>query len=42
MKTVLPRFKTYGKQVGDIGKDEVSAVVPPVRRDTPKKKKKKK
>ena len=42
MTTVLARFKTYGKQSDELGKDEAHAVVAPVRRDEPKKGKKKK
>jgi L-fuculose-phosphate aldolase len=41
MKTVLARFKTYGKQAGDLGKGEALAVVAPDRRDAPKAKGKK-
>lgn len=36
MKTVLARFKTYGKQAGEMAKGDVPAVQPPVRRDAPK------
>ncbi|MCB1380213.1 MAG: class II aldolase/adducin family protein [Alphaproteobacteria bacterium] len=42
METVLARFKTYGKQAGEMGKDEARAVVAPTRRDEPKEKHKKK
>lgn len=41
MKTVLARFKTYGKQAAELGKDEAPAVTGPIRRDTPKAEKKK-
>ncbi len=41
MKTVLARFKTYGKQAAELGKDESPAVTGPIRRDTPKAEKKK-
>lgn len=33
MNAVLPRFKTYGKQAGELGEDEIAAVEPPTRRD---------
>ncbi len=33
MTTVLARFKTYGKQPGELGKNEAHAVFAPVRRD---------
>lgn len=36
MKTVLARFKTYGKQSSELGKGEAPAVTGPVRRDAPK------
>ena len=42
MKTVLARFKSYGKQAGDLVKGEALAVVAPPRRDAPKVKGKKK
>ena len=42
MSTVLARFKTYGKQTGELGDDDALSVVGPVRRDTPGKHKKKK
>ena len=42
MKTVLARFKTYGKQSVEVGKDDAPAVTGPVRRDAPKAAKKKK
>ena len=42
MTTVLARFKTYGKQTGDLNKNDAQSVVGPVRRDEPKKAKKKK
>ena len=42
MMTVLARFKTYGKQPGELGKDEAHAVFAPTRRDGHKKKKDKK
>jgi L-fuculose-phosphate aldolase len=42
MKTVLARFKTYGKQAGDLVKGEALAVIAPTRRDAPKAKGKKK
>ena len=42
MTTVLARFKTYGKQPGELGKNEAHAVFAPKRRDEPKKSKKKK
>lgn len=42
MRTVLARFKTYGKQSGELGNGEAHAVVAPIRRDEPKKDKKKK
>jgi L-fuculose-phosphate aldolase len=41
MATVLARFKSYGKQSDELGKDEAHAVFAPVRADTPKKDKKK-
>jgi L-fuculose-phosphate aldolase len=41
MKTVLARFKSYGKQAAELGKGEALAVVAPVRRDAPKAEKKK-
>jgi len=41
MQTVLARFKTYGKQSTELGKDEAPAVTGPIRRDTPKAEKKK-
>ncbi len=41
MTTVLARFKTYGKQSDELGKDEAHAVFAPVRIDVPKKDKKK-
>jgi L-fuculose-phosphate aldolase len=41
MTTVLSRFKTYGKQPAELGKNEVQAVFAPTRRDAPKKDKKK-
>ena len=41
MTSVLKRFKTYGKQAGELGKDEASAVLAPVRRDGPDSKKSK-
>ncbi len=34
MTTVLARFKTYGKQPDELGKDDAPAVQAPVRRDT--------
>ncbi|MFT3988335.1 class II aldolase/adducin family protein [Aestuariivirga sp.] len=40
MKTVLARFKTYGKQSNELGKNEAHAVSAPTRRDTPKEKSK--
>lgn len=36
MKTVLARFKTYGKQAGDLAKGETHSVLAPTRRDAPK------
>ena len=42
MTSVLARFKTYGKQPGELGKDEAPSVIAPVRRDDHKKSKKKK
>ncbi len=33
MKPVLARFKTYGRQAGELGKADAPAVVAPVRRD---------
>ncbi len=42
MKTVLARFKTYGRQAGELGKGDAPAVMAPVRRDPPKADKKKK
>lgn len=42
MKTVLARFKTYGKQAGELGKGDAPAVMAPVRRDAPKADRKKK
>lgn len=41
MTTVLARFKTYGKQSDELGKDEAHAVFAPQRKDAPKKHKKK-
>lgn len=41
MQTVLARFKTYGKQAAELGKDEAPAVTGPIRHDTPKAEKKK-
>jgi L-fuculose-phosphate aldolase len=41
MKTVLARFKTYGKQPEDLNQDDAPSVIGPVRRDEPKKSKKK-
>jgi L-fuculose-phosphate aldolase len=41
MTTVLARFKTYGKQPDELDKNEAHAVFAPVRRDDPKKNKKK-
>lgn len=35
MKTVLARFKSYGKQAQDLGKGDAPAVEAPVRRDLP-------
>ena len=40
MKTVLARFKTYGKQSDELVKGEALSVIAPVRRDEAKKKKK--
>lgn len=37
MTTVLARFKTYGKQSDELGKDDAPAVQAPVRRDSPAK-----
>jgi L-fuculose-phosphate aldolase len=37
MKTVLARFKTYGKQTADLKAGEALAVIAPTRRDQPKK-----
>jgi L-fuculose-phosphate aldolase len=37
MKTVLARFKTYGKQTGELKAGEAVAVIAPTRRDGPKK-----
>jgi L-fuculose-phosphate aldolase len=37
MKTVLARFKTYGKQASDLKAGEALAVIAPTRRDAPKK-----
>ena len=42
MTSVLARFKTYGKQPGDLIEGDALSVVGPVRRDEPKKSKKKK
>ncbi len=42
MTTVLARFKTYGKQPDDLIEGDALSVVGPVRRDEPKKSKKKK
>jgi L-fuculose-phosphate aldolase len=42
MTSVLKRFKTYGKQPAELGKNDASAVIAPVRRDEPGKKAKKK
>ena len=36
MTTVLARFKTYGKQPGELKKGDALSVVGPVRRDVPK------
>jgi L-fuculose-phosphate aldolase len=36
MKTVLARFKSYGKQPGDLAKGESHSVLAPTRRDAPK------
>ncbi len=41
MTTVLARFKSYGKQPGELGKNEAHAVYAPVRRDAANSKKKK-
>ena len=41
MTTVLARFKTYGKQSDELGKDEAHAVFAPVRIDVSKRDKKK-
>jgi hypothetical protein len=40
MKSVLARFKTYGKQPGEIEGHEIHAVMAPERRDRPDKKRK--
>ncbi|MGE0004512.1 MAG: class II aldolase/adducin family protein [Parvibaculaceae bacterium] len=37
MKTVLARFKTYGKQAGELKTGEALAVIAPTRRDAPTK-----
>ena len=37
MKTVLARFKTYGKQTDELKSGEALAVIAPTRRDAPKK-----
>jgi L-fuculose-phosphate aldolase len=37
MTTVLARFKTYGKQPGELKKGDALSVVGPVRRDAPRK-----
>jgi L-fuculose-phosphate aldolase len=37
MKTVLARFRTYGKQTGELKSGEALAVIAPTRRDAPKK-----
>ena len=42
MTTVLARFKTYGKQTGDLNENDAPSVIGPVRRDEAKKVKKKK
>ncbi len=42
MKTVLARFKSYGKQSAELGKGEAPAVTGPIRRDAPEAEKKKK
>jgi len=42
MASVLKRFKTYGKQPGELAKNDESAVIAPVRRDEPVGKKAKK
>jgi len=42
MTSVLKRFKTYGKQRGELGKGDASAVIAPPRRDQPGGKKAKK
>lgn len=42
MTTVLARFKTYGKQPGELGKNDARAVFAPERRDKPAKGKHKK
>jgi L-fuculose-phosphate aldolase len=42
MTTVLARFKTYGKQPGDLNENDAQSVIGPVRRDGDKKSKKKK
>ena len=36
MASVLRRFKSYGKQAGELAKGQVHAVLPPTRRDAPK------
>ena len=36
MTTVLARFKTYGKQPGELKKGDALSVTGPVRRDVPK------
>ncbi len=41
MKTVLARFKTYGKQTDELKSGEALAVIAPTRRDAPKGKSKK-
>ncbi|MBI2717350.1 MAG: class II aldolase/adducin family protein [Rhizobiales bacterium] len=41
MTTVLARFKTYGKQPGELGGGDAHAVFAPVRRDVPAKRKSK-
>jgi hypothetical protein len=40
MKTVLARFKSYGKQTGELEKGVALAVIAPTRRDAPAKKSK--
>jgi hypothetical protein len=42
MSSVLKRFKTYGRQPAELGRNEASAVLAPVRRDMPSGKKAKK